>query len=75
MGRRDQQSSYQSSLEKDWVYAKEKTDGYRERDALKRATFVAQLASVDPLNLVYADETGMAHRDPHGYGYSPKGKR
>ena len=52
------------------VLREKKTYGYRERDALKRATFAAQLATVDPLDLVYADEAGMDHRDQYGYGYS-----
>ena len=30
---------------------------------------------MDPLDLVYADEAGMDHRDQYGYGYSPKGER
>ena len=75
MGRRDQRSNYRSSVAKDWFYAKKKTYGYRERDALKRATFVAQLATMSPLDLVYADEAGMDHRDQYGYGCSPKGER
>lgn len=62
-------------LQKIGFTRKKKTYGYRERDALKRATFAAQLATVDPLDLVYADEAGMDHRDQYGYGYSPKGER
>jgi len=73
VGRRDQRPNYQSSVAKDWFYAKKKTYGYRERDALKRATFEAQLATMGPFDLVYADEAGMDHRDQYGYGYSPKG--
>ena len=61
------------ALQKIGFTRKKKTYGYRERDVLKRATFEAQLATVDPFDLVYADEAGMDHRDQYGYGYSPKG--
>lgn len=57
------------------VSLEKKTYGYRERDEAKRAAFRQQLATVNSSDLVYADESGMDHRDEYGYGYSPRGER
>ena len=55
--------------------AKKKTDGYRERDAAKRALFLAQLAAIAPSQRVYIDESGMDERDDYGSGWSRRGQR
>ena len=52
-----------------------KTYGYRERDEHKRAAFIKRLSTVDPDDIVYADESGMDHRDEYDYAYGPKGER
>ena len=67
-GRLAERSSASTSREK-------KTYGYQERDDQKRAEFLAQLATVDPEAIVYADEAGMDNRDQYDYGYSPQGER
>ena len=33
------------------------------------------LSTVDPDDIVYADESGMDHRDEYDYAYGPKGER
>jgi transposase len=57
------------------VDAKKKTYGYRERDATKRAAFLAELATIPSAQRVYIDESGMDERDDYGYGWSPRGQR
>lgn len=52
-----------------------KTYGYRQRDELKRAEFIARVATLEPGYAVYVDEAGMDARDTYDYGYSPKGER
>ena len=52
-----------------------KTYGYRERDEHKRAAFIKRLSTVNPDDIVYADESGMDHRDEYDYAYGPKGER
>lgn len=52
-----------------------KTYGYRERDEHKRTEFIKRLSTVDPGDIVYADESGMDHRDEYDYAYGPKGER
>lgn len=52
-----------------------KTYGYQERDEAKRQAFLAQIAAIDPHNLVYADEAGMDNRDDYAYGWNEKGQR
>jgi hypothetical protein len=47
---------------------RKKTYGYRERDAAKRALFLAQLAAITPSQRVYIDESDMDERDDYGYG-------
>jgi transposase len=54
---------------------KKKTYGYQERDESKRAEFLSELETVEPEDLVYADEAGMDERDQYEYGYSPAGER
>ncbi len=58
-----------------WVHAKKKTYDYIERDDVKRQAFLEQLATIDPDNIVYADEAGMDNRDDYGYGWNERGKR
>lgn len=62
-------------LEKDWIYAKKKTYGYRERDDVKRAEFLEKLSKIEPSRRVYVDESGMDHRDDYGYGWCEAGQR
>ena len=54
---------------------KKKTYGYPERDEAKRAAFMEQLATLEPEDIVYADESGMDRRDDYGYGWNEEGKR
>ncbi|WP_261891496.1 IS630 family transposase [Acaryochloris marina] len=56
-------------------FTRKKTYGYRERDKHKRAEFIKRLSTVDPDDIVYADESGMDHRDEYDYAYGPKGER
>ncbi|QUY43148.1 IS630 family transposase [Acaryochloris marina] len=56
-------------------FTRKKTYGYRQRDEHKRAEFVQKLTTVDPDDIVYADESGMDNRDEYDYGYGPKGER
>jgi transposase len=46
-----------------------------ERDQAKRQAFLEQLATIDPDNIVYADEAGMDNRDDYGYGWNKRGER
>jgi hypothetical protein len=46
-----------------------------ERDEAKRQAFLEQLATIDPGNIVYADEAGMDNRDDYGYGWNKRGER
>lgn len=59
----------------DWLHAKKKTYGYRERDEVKRAEFLEQLAQIEPSRRVYVDEAGMEQRDDYGYGWCEVGQR
>lgn len=34
-----------------------------------------QLATIDPKDIVYADEAGMDSRDDYGYGWNERGER
>ena len=52
-----------------------KTYGYRERDEVKRAGFIAQLAEIPLSQRVYVDESGMDKRDDYGYGWCERGER
>jgi hypothetical protein len=58
-----------------WLHAKKKTHGYRERDEVKRAEFLAQLAEIESSRRVYVDEAGMDQRDDYKYGWNEKGER
>lgn len=40
----------------------------RERDEVKRADFLGQLATIPETQRVYVDESGMDERDDYGYG-------
>ena len=75
MGGADQRSHYLTGLEENWLYAKKKTYGYRERDEAKRQAFVAQLSTLPPSKIVYLDESGMDNRDEYGYGWNERGQR
>ena len=58
-----------------WLHSQKKTYGYRERDEVKRAGFIAQLAEIPLSQRVYVDESGMDERDDYGYGWCEQGKR
>jgi len=73
--RQDQRSDDLTRLAQNRFESKKKTYGYRERDAAKRATFVAQLAEVPVSQRVYVDESGMDERDDYGYGWCKRGVR
>jgi transposase len=75
VGRSRQCAHYLPWVEKDWIYAKKKTYGYRERDALKRAEFLETLADIEPSRRVYVDESGMDQREDYGYGWCEAGQR
>ncbi len=55
--------------------SRKKTYGYRERNAAKRATYVAQLADIPLAQRIYVDESGMDERDDYGYGWCERGVR
>jgi len=55
-------SHYLTGSEENWLYSKKKTYGYRERDEVKRQTFVAHLSALPPSKIVYIDESGMDNR-------------
>ncbi len=75
MGRGYQFTHHLASLEKNRVYAQKKTYGYQERDEAKRAEYLTQIATIDPKDIVYADEAGMDSRDDYAYGWNERGKR
>jgi hypothetical protein len=52
-----------------------KTYGYQERDEAKRQAFLEQITTIDPNNIVYADEAGMDNRDDYAYGWNRQGER
>ena len=47
-----------------------KTYGYQERDEAKRQAFLEQIATIEPSDIVYADEAGRDSRDDYGYGWN-----
>lgn len=64
-----------TSIEENWVHAKKKTYGYRERDEVKRQAFIAQLTTQADETIVYVDQAGMDNREDYGYGWNEKGQR
>ncbi|HEY9903832.1 MAG TPA: IS630 family transposase [Candidatus Sericytochromatia bacterium] len=56
-------------------WSRKKTYGYRERDGVKRAAFLEQLATIPECQRVYVDESGMDERDDYGYGWCERGRR
>lgn len=75
MGGGHQRSHHFTSIAENWLHAKKKTYGYRERDEVKRQAFLEQLAKVDPAQVVYVDEAGMDNRDEYAYGWNERGER
>jgi len=66
---------YLPSLGQNWLHAQKKTYGYKERDEAKRETFLEQISTFEPEQIVYADEAGMDARDDYEYGWNEKGER
>ncbi|WGJ61857.1 IS630 family transposase [Wolbachia endosymbiont of Frankliniella intonsa] len=54
---------------------RKKTYGYKERNEEKRAEFLKIIATKEPQNLVYIDESGIDNTEDYPYGYSQKGQR
>ena len=75
MGRSDQRSHHFTGIKKNWLHAKKKTYGYRERDEAKRQAFIMQLSTLPSEKVVYLDESGMDSRDVYDYGWNEKGQR
>ena len=75
MGRRCERSHHLTSFAQTWLVSKKKTYGYREGDAAKRVSFLAQLAEIPAGQRVYVDESGMDERDDYSYGWCERGKR
>lgn len=75
MGGGYQCPNYLTGVGENWLHAKKKTYGYRERDEAKRAEFVAQLAALPLEQIVYLDESGMDARDDYDYGWNEQGQR
>jgi len=48
---------YFTVFAENWLYARKKTYGYRERDEEKRQAFIAHLSTVCPSKIVYLDES------------------
>lgn len=51
-----------------------KTTLYAERDEVKRQDYLEELARLNPLDIVYMDETGIDESLSHHYARSPRGK-
>jgi hypothetical protein len=66
---------YFTGFAENWVYAKKKTYGYRERDEEKRQEFIAHLSTLCLSKIVYLDESGMDNRDEYSYGWNQRGQR
>ena len=65
------------SIEKNRIYSKKKTYGYRERDEQAREEFI-QKRGEDPKasHLIYLDQSGLDERTSnYEYGYSKPGER
>ena len=60
---------------KDQFHTKKKTYGYKERDDVKRAAFIAILASKAYESLFFVDESGIDDTEDYPYGYNPRGQR
>jgi hypothetical protein len=46
-------------------FTRKKTYGYQERDEAKRQAFLEQITTIDPKDIVYADQAGMDNRDDY----------
>lgn len=55
--------------------SKKKSIFYKERDAIKRATFLTELEKHAPDKLVYIDESGIDKFISREYGWSLKGRK
>lgn len=75
MARTPESTNDLASFAEDWLHAKKKTYGYRQRDEAQRAEFTAQVSEPRAPHWVYVDEAGMDERDDYGYGYAPAGER
>ena len=75
MARGHQPKNPLKSFAEDWIHAKKKTYGYRQRDEAKRADFQRQVSDPRAPHWVYVDEAGMDERDDYGYAYAPAGER
>ena len=54
---------------------KKKTYLYQERDDLKRAAYLEELAKLEPKQCVYIDEAGIENSLNYAYGWAKKGQR
>ncbi|WP_341819807.1 IS630 family transposase [Wolbachia endosymbiont (group A) of Brachyopa scutellaris] len=63
------------ALKKIGFTRKKKTYGYKERNEEKRAEFLKIIATKEPKNLVYIDESGIDNTEDYPYGYCQKGQR
>jgi hypothetical protein len=61
--------------EENWLDAKKKTYGYRERDEDKRIEFIEHVSTLNKEALVYLDEAGMDSRADYEYGWNKQGER
>lgn len=52
-----------------------KTFGYTEANAQKRQKFLEEIKNIDPLLIVYSDETGIDDNEVPLIGWSPRGER
>lgn len=57
------------------IYKKKKIYGYKERNEEKRAQFANVIATKEPKELVYIDESGIDNTEDYPYGYCQKGQR
>src|ERR1700679_1209428 len=66
---------YMSCYEKNRLHRKKKQYGYKERDEEERKIFSAEIAAINPDDIVFADETGIDNNETYPYGYGPRGER
>jgi transposase len=75
LGWNDESPNNEPLSAKDQFHTKKKTYGYKERDDVKRAAFIAILASKAYESLFFVDESGIDDTEDYPYGYSPRGQR
>jgi transposase len=56
-------------------YTRKKTYGYQERNELERKAFLEKIASDEPEQLIYMDESGINNNEVYEYGWNEKGSR